>query len=301
MKTKRIMIALLALGAYFSGNTQTPSWLANGTTSLNINPAGTRIGIGTTTPGSGLHLSSTDYNNSSFTMDRTSGWGPSFFIRNMSGSALTSSKPLGYVWFGGSNAVGTTANSGAYILATSTENWSTSAAGTKLEFFTAPNGTVTPLSRLTIDQDGSTTVSSLKTTGNATIGTTTSSKALTVYGTVGIGTTNVATLAAYKLAVNGAVVATAMDINGTVPASDYVFEKEYKLRTLSETEAYVNEHKHLPEVPSALEFKTNGYSVGKMDDILLRKVEELTLYLIEMQKQNESLKAKVESLEKTIR
>jgi 6,7-dimethyl-8-ribityllumazine synthase len=137
--------------------------------------------------------------------------------------------------------------------------------------------------------------------GGATFGTTTTPSALTVNGTIGIGTTNVATLTAYKLAVNGAVVATSMDINGTVPASDYVFEKDYKLRTLAETEVYVNKNKHLPEVPSAEEFKQNGYNVGKMDDILLRKVEELTLYMIEMQKQNEALKAKIESLEKTIR
>jgi hypothetical protein len=118
---------------------------------------------------------------------------------------------------------------------------------------------------------------------------------------VGIGTTNTH---GYKLAVTGSIVAQAMDIIGTVPSSDDVFEKDYKLRTLSETEAYVNKNKHLPEVPSAEEFK-NGYSIGKMDDILLRKVEELTLYMIEMkkqndemQKQNAELKAKVEMLEK---
>jgi hypothetical protein len=126
--------------------------------------------------------------------------------------------------------------------------------------------------------------------------------ALAVSGNVGIGT---APKASYKLAVNGGIVATSMDIMNPVPASDYVFEKDYKLRTLKETETYVNKNKHLPEVPSAEEFKKNGYSVGTMDDILLRKVEELTLYMIELQKQNEAiqkqndaLKAKVEKLEK---
>jgi len=137
--------------------------------------------------------------------------------------------------------------------------------------------------------------------GNATFGTTTTTSKVTVYGTMGIGTTNVALLTQYKLAVNGGIVATSMDIQGTVPASDFVFERDYKLRSLSETEAFVNKNKHLPEVPSAEEFKKNGYSVGVMDDILLRKVEELTLYLIEMQKQNDVLKAKVEKLEKSIR
>jgi len=142
---------------------------------------------------------------------------------------------------------------------------------------------------------------SLVNTGTAVFGTTTTPSSVTVNGTIGIGTTNATLLSTYKLAVNGGIVATAMDINGTVPASDYVFEKDYKLRTLTETEAYVNEHKHLPEVPSAQKFKTNGYSVGKFDDIMLKKVEELTLYMIELQKQNEVLKAKVESLEKAVR
>ena len=124
-------------------------------------------------------------------------------------------------------------------------------------------------------------------------------------GNVGIGK---APIASYKLAVNGGIVATSLDIMNPVPQSDFVFEKDYKLRTLAETEAYVTKNKHLPEVPSAAEFKQNGYSVGTMDDILLRKVEELTLYMIElqkqnneMQKQNAALQTKVKSLEKRIR
>lgn len=75
-----------------------------------------------------------------------------------------------------------------------------------------------------------------------------------------------------------------------VPSSDYVFEKEYELKPLSEVEKFVKENKHLPEIPSAQEFKGNGYKVGEMDDMLLRKIEELTLYIIDLQKQIEELK-----------
>jgi hypothetical protein len=130
---------------------------------------------------------------------------------------------------------------------------------------------------------------------------------LEINGSIGIGTTNPSYLSQYKLAVSGGIVAQSMNIIKTVPNSDYVFDKDYKLRTLAETEAYVDKNKHLPEVPSAEEFK-KGYSVGTMDDILLRKVEELTLYMIEMQKQNDEivkqnalLKVKIEKLEKKIR
>ena len=78
-----------------------------------------------------------------------------------------------------------------------------------------------------------------------------------------------------------------------MPSADYVFEKDYNLRTLNEVEAFVNENKHLPDVPSAKEFKENGYKMGDMDNLLLQKIEELTLYIIEQQKQIDDLKNKL--------
>jgi hypothetical protein len=80
-----------------------------------------------------------------------------------------------------------------------------------------------------------------------------------------------------------------------VPSSDYVFETEYELMSVREVEAYITQHKHLPNVPSAEEFKQNGYKAGDMDDLLLRKIEELTLYIIEQEKRIEELEEKVES------
>jgi hypothetical protein len=113
-------------------------------------------------------------------------------------------------------------------------------------------------------------------------------------GKVGIGTTNPTT----ALTVNGKILAEEFEIITDVPASDYVFESNYKLRTLQEIETFVAQHKHLPEVPSAQEFKENGYKVGQMDDLLLRKVEELTLYAIELNKQVEALKAELAKVKK---
>lgn len=98
----------------------------------------------------------------------------------------------------------------------------------------------------------------------------------------------------HKLMVNGGILCEELKVIADVPNSDYVFESDYELKPLEEVEAFIKEHKHLPEVPSAQTFKEEGYKVGEMDDLLLRKVEELTLYIIELQKEIDELKAKKE-------
>lgn len=87
-----------------------------------------------------------------------------------------------------------------------------------------------------------------------------------------------------------------VELSGNWP--DYVFEDNYALSPLSEVEEYIKENKHLPEVPSAKDVAANGIDLGDMDAKLLRKVEELTLYLIDLKKENESLRARIENLEK---
>jgi len=73
---------------------------------------------------------------------------------------------------------------------------------------------------------------------------------------------------------------------------DYVFAEDYDLRPLSEVEAFIKKHHHLPEVPSAKEVETDGLKLKEMNATLLKKVEELTLYMIELQKEVEALKAR---------
>ncbi|MEM1328196.1 MAG: hypothetical protein AAGI23_19730 [Bacteroidota bacterium] len=86
-------------------------------------------------------------------------------------------------------------------------------------------------------------------------------------------------------------------VQASVAAPDYVFADDYNLRSLEEVEAYINEYSHLPEIPSAAEFEADGIKLGKMSFDLLKKVEELTLYMIEMKKENEELKARIQELE----
>ena len=115
-------------------------------------------------------------------------------------------------------------------------------------------------------------------------------------GNVGIGTTNPGN---YRLAVEGKIGAREVVVTTTAWA-DYVFEPTYDLRPLSEVEAFIKENKHLPEIPSAKEVEANGVSLGEMNVLLLKKVEELTLYLIELKKENETQRKQNEIQQKEI-
>jgi len=106
-------------------------------------------------------------------------------------------------------------------------------------------------------------------------------------GNVGIGTTTPGN----KLDVNGTI--RAKEVKVESGWADYVFDKGYNLQDLSEVELYINQHKHLPDVPDANEVEKNGVNLGEMNALLLKKIEELTLYAIEQNK-------KIETLEKTV-
>lgn len=132
---------------------------------------------------------------------------------------------------------------------------------------------------------------------NSFNGTTFTEEMTLVGGNLGIGTKSPGN---YRLAVEGKI--GAREVNVTTSGwSDYVFDDDYRLPSLSEVESYIKQNKHLPEVPSEAEVKENGINVGEMNALLLKKVEELTLYLIEANKNFESLQLEVEQLKKEIK
>jgi hypothetical protein len=122
-------------------------------------------------------------------------------------------------------------------------------------------------------------------------------------GNVGIGSANPDS----KLTVKGKIHAEEVKVDLAVPA-DYVFEKfylgesslkpDYILPTLSEVEKFTQTNYHLPNVPSAKDIKENGLQLGEMSNVLLQKIEELTLYAIEQQKTIERLQKENESFKK---
>jgi len=98
------------------------------------------------------------------------------------------------------------------------------------------------------------------------------------------------------LGVNGKIGARELVISNLTPFPDYVFAPGYKLRPLSEIEKFIKQYSRLPEMPSAEDVKRDGLEVGKLTTILVQKVEELTLYIIELKKENEEINRKLQTL-----
>jgi len=110
---------------------------------------------------------------------------------------------------------------------------------------------------------------------------------------VGIGTT----MPDARLTVRGTIHTQEVKVDLNVPGPDYVFESTYHLPTLEELNVYIKVNKHLPEVPSACAMEENGINLGEMNMILLKKVEELTLYMIEQQKVIKNQNERITKLE----
>ena len=108
---------------------------------------------------------------------------------------------------------------------------------------------------------------------------------MTPVGNVGIGTT---APGSYKLAVNGDIRAKRITVE--TGWSDFVFAKDYKLMSLKEVEEFINQNHHLPEIPPASEVETNGADLGEMVKLQMAKIEQLTLYIIQQQKEIDAIK-----------
>ncbi len=126
----------------------------------------------------------------------------------------------------------------------------------------------------------------------------------TKYGNVGIG---LAPSSGIKLDVAGTIRADEIKVediaanNITIKANgntaDFVFSDTYNLKDLTEVENYIKTHKHLPDIPSAEEMEASGVNLAEMNKLLLQKVEELTLYTIELKKRDKEKEEKLVKIE----
>lgn len=108
---------------------------------------------------------------------------------------------------------------------------------------------------------------------------------LNAEGNLGIGTLS----PKERLSINGKIRAHEIKVE-TANWPDFVFEKSYALPTLQETESFIEKNGHLPDVPSAAEVKHNGVELGTLGATLLQKIEEMTLHVIDLKKENDQLK-----------
>lgn len=116
--------------------------------------------------------------------------------------------------------------------------------------------------------------------------------AILANGNIGIGTVDPGN---YKLGVNGTMHSKAVVVDMT-GWSDYVFNRNYKLPALAGLKSYIDKSHHLPDMPSETEVERDGLNLGEMNKMLLKKVEELTLYLITKDEEltSEKLKNKLQ-------
>jgi hypothetical protein len=123
-----------------------------------------------------------------------------------------------------------------------------------------------------------------------------SSDRLYVNGNVGIGTTETK---GYKFAVNGNAIATSMTIKEVGNWPDYVFASDHQRMSLAALDDYIKLNGHLPGVPTAKEVEDRGVDLGKLGATLLEKLEEMSLHLIDLKKENDELKKEIGLLKLT--
>jgi len=123
-------------------------------------------------------------------------------------------------------------------------------------------------------------------------------------GNVGIGTTDNASwqlaTSLYKLAVGGNIIGEEMVVKVQANWPDYIFKKNYPLMPLNELKSYIDKNQHLPEIPSAAQIEKDGLNLGEMNKLLVKKVEELTLYMLEKDKQVKAQQERLDALAKQL-
>ena len=274
-------------------------WTTSGTNIYNGNTGS--VGIGITAPIAKLHIKGTGTTNSS----------SSLLIQNSAGTDLLKTFDNGFIGIGttitpleklhiqngdlliSSNA--NTLNTVVGALKFSYNSWPASYAGIAgmtngggldqldLLFYTA-YGTATEKMRI------------MSNSGFVGIGTAAPGAKLDVNGNIfcnqkiAIGTTDLVKIGTNSLAVNGTAIFTKAKVAIYATAwPDYVFSPNYKLPSLAEIEDFIKLNKHLPEVPTAAEVEKDGIDLGDNQTLLLKKIEELTLIVIEQNKKQESL------------
>ena len=262
------------------------------------------IGINNTTPTSRLTIKGSGSDNTTSALDIANSTGSDLFlVRDDGNIGINNTTPTSRLTIKGSGSDNTTS---ALDIANST--------GSNI-FFIRDDGKIgignnSPDSRLLLKGLGnnSTTMAfkivnsdnslllNINDAGNMGLGFNNPNQKLAVNGKVRIGTSEVEMTSQYyydyMLSVDGTVLAEKVVVSATDWA-DHVFNPDYKLKSLDELEEYIKQNGKLPEVPSESDVKDNGIDIAKTNAILLQKIEELTLYIIELKNENKEIKEKL--------
>lgn len=133
--------------------------------------------------------------------------------------------------------------------------------------------------------------------GNVGVGTYSPKAKLHLNGAMLIGSTSARIATGYQLSVDGKIIAEEVKVQLSSSWPDYVFADNYKLMPLDELEKSIRQNRHLPNIPAAVVVEKEGISLGDMNKRLIEKVEELTLYIIELNKKNQQLEQRLNKIE----
>jgi hypothetical protein len=102
----------------------------------------------------------------------------------------------------------------------------------------------------------------------------------------------------YAVSINGKVICEELKIQGSSNWPDYVFANDYSLQSFDDLRRFIKANKHLPNIPTAAAIEKNGIEVGDMQKRLMEKIEELTLYVLQLEEQNRTIQKQIETLKK---
>ena len=128
------------------------------------------------------------------------------------------------------------------------------------------------------------------------IGTSAPKAKLHVNSSMVIGSSATLPATGYLLSVNGKIISEEVRVQLDADWPDYVFNKNYRLKPLNEVEHFISANNHLPGIPSAKQVSQDGLLLGDMQKKVMEKVEELTLYIIQLDKENKQLKKELDEL-----